>query len=103
MIVSMKRLAGLAVLVGFMNGGSLYAQVYGAQGYNPYTGNYARAAEGYNPYTGASGATRSAYNPYSGARATAGGAYNPYTGGGKGGGAGGKTPNRNDGDSRSKN
>jgi len=79
MMNCLKVLAGPAVLLGFLHGPALHAQVYGAQGYNPYTGNYNRAAAGYNPYTGTSAESRSAYNPSTGASATHS-AYNPYTG-----------------------
>ena len=44
MISRMKTIAGLAVLAGLMHAGSLHAQVYGARGYNPYTGTSARGA-----------------------------------------------------------
>lgn len=107
MILSLKRITCLAVFAGFIQSGSLHAQVYGAQGYNPYTGTRAGAATGYNPLTGASATRAAAYNPYTGgyrsgtsATTAAGtnvnsktyrnpytgnttkvqGAYNPYTG-----------------------
>jgi hypothetical protein len=66
MNLSLKKLAGLALLAALVGGGSLYAQVYGARGYNPYTGTYAQGGTAYNPYTGTAVKGGTAYNPYTG-------------------------------------
>ena len=44
MISNLKRIAGLAVFLAYLHGGSVDAQVYAAGGYNPYTGGSARVA-----------------------------------------------------------
>ena len=67
MVLNLKRLLGLAGVIGFPHGGSLSAQYYSTrEGYNPYTGTSARASEAYNPYTGTRAAGATAYNPYTG-------------------------------------
>ncbi len=48
--------------------------------YNPYTGNYNRAAVAYNPYTGRDAAVRTTTPAYGVTDAARGAVYNPYTG-----------------------
>jgi hypothetical protein len=81
MSITLKKLGGLAVLLGLLYAGSAQAQVAaGAAGYNPYTGYGGREGAAYNPYTGTRAAGQTAYNPYTGTRAQSRTAYNPYTG-----------------------
>jgi hypothetical protein len=66
MINHLRIVGGLAVLALLLQARAVDAQVYAAQGYNPYTGNYARGAAGYNPYTGVGRTASQSYNPYTG-------------------------------------
>jgi hypothetical protein len=81
MSIDVKKLGGLAVLLGLLLARAAQTQYRtGVAGYNPYTGTYGRAAAGYNPYTGTHAGSRTYYNPYTGTAGRVRGAYNPYTG-----------------------
>jgi len=81
MPTTLRRMDGLAILLGLLYAGSAQAQVVGGvRGYNPYTGAGGRAGAAYNPYTGTRAAGRTGYNPYTGTVGQSRTAYNPYTG-----------------------